>query len=78
MKILHTIFATVLIASGSAVLNADESVKKSVQDKGVADSYALEPCINGDVSATGIYPNQQAEFAALELIAKGKSDTSKK
>ncbi len=78
MKTLHIILATILITSGSAMLNADESGQKFVQDKRVTDSYALEPCINGDVSETGLYPTQEAEFAAMELLAKRKTDTSKK
>ena len=78
MKILHIILTTVLITSGSAILNADESAQKFVQDKRVTDPYSLEPCINGDVSETGLYSTQEAEFAALELLAKRKTNTSKK
>ena len=60
------------------MLNADESAQKFVQDKRVTDPYALEPCINGDVSETGLYPTQEAEFATLNLLAERKTDTSKK
>lgn len=29
------------------------------------DSHRLEPCLNGEVSATGLYPTQAEEDAAL-------------
>ena len=29
------------------------------------DPHALEPCINGGVSASGLYPTQEAEDAAF-------------
>ncbi len=31
--------------------------------------HALEPCINGGVSQTGLYPSQGIEIAAFELLA---------
>ncbi len=32
------------------------------------DPHALEPCINGQVSASGLYPTQAEEDAALALL----------
>jgi hypothetical protein len=41
--------------------------------------YELEPCINGKVSATGMYPTQAQEDAALkterELAEETRDDT---
>ena len=33
-----------------------------------AEDHELEPCINGGVSATGLYPSQAIEDAALSNI----------
>ena len=32
---------------------------------GAAEDLQLEPCVNGDVSASGLYPSQAAEDQAL-------------
>ena len=47
-----------------------------------AEDLQLEPCINGDVSASGLYPSQSAENQALAAedianpkdIGSGKED----
>ena len=72
MKVLNVIFATVLITAGSAVANANDS------QAGISDPNLLEPCMNGGVSATGLYPSQEIEIAAFELIEQEKKDNSKK
>ncbi len=78
MKILTVILATTLIAAGSAVADDKKSADKYGQSGLTNDPYALEPCINGDVSPTGLYPTEEAELAAFELYAKRQNDTSKK
>jgi hypothetical protein len=78
MKILNVIIATAFIATGSAVVHANESNDKLNQNQGISYSPDLEPCMNGSVSASGLYPTQEAEFAALEIIVKDKQITPKK
>ncbi|MDJ0862568.1 MAG: hypothetical protein QNK18_15700 [Gammaproteobacteria bacterium] len=39
-----------------------------------ADEMQLEPCVNGDVSASGRYPSQAAENAAMVAERKTKTD----
>ncbi len=57
MKILKLVITTALLAMGNAMANDNASDN---------DPYALEPCINGGVSASGLFPNQEAEFASIE------------
>ena len=40
----------------------------------VEESHRLEPCLNGEVSATGLYPTQAEEDAAL---AKAQARTGR-
>ncbi len=69
MKTLNIVITTALLATGNAMANDNASDN---------DPYALEPCINGDVSASGLYPNQEAEFASLEASTESQEETPEK
>lgn len=60
--------ALLLIASVAATAQSDSKLPE--QGTWENHPYALEPCINGGVSATGLYPTQEIEFAALERAAE--------
>lgn len=74
MKITTLICSSAFLLLASATVLAATEIKEPSWGAWKNDPYALEPCINGAVSATGLYPSQKAEFAALEL----KADTKRK
>jgi hypothetical protein len=41
-----------------------------------ASDHALEPCINGEVSASGLYPTQAAEDNRYEACLNGEVSAS--
>ena len=70
MKIMTLICSSAfLLLSGTAVA-AEGSIKGKAWVAWENDPHALEPCINGGVSAAGLYPSQEIEFAALEHVAE--------
>ncbi len=42
----------------------------SVSASGIADNLDLEPCINGEVSSTGLFATQALEDEAIALAAE--------
>ncbi len=78
MKTLTVILTTTLITAGIALAEDKKTAEKNDAGGWANDPYALESCINGGVSPTGLYPTEAAELAAFELHAKAQKDTSKK
>lgn len=70
MKFLTMVNCGALLLTASVAATAQTEIK--LQDQGAWENhpYALEPCINGGVSATGLYPTQEIEFAALKRAAE--------
>jgi hypothetical protein len=59
-------FAAEAISPGAQKLQRDILHQRLAQLSALAgESNALEPCINGEVSASGLYPSQAEEDAAL-------------
>ncbi len=69
MKIITLICSGAFLLLSSTTVIAENSVKVSGSSGWENDPLALEPCINGSVSQTGLYPSQEIEIAAFELIA---------
>ncbi len=69
MKIITLFCSGAFLLLASTTLIAENSVKIPGLDEWENDLHALEPCINGGVSETGLYPSQAIELAAFELIA---------
>lgn len=72
--IKHLVIAT--LASGSLGLaSAHAEVPRGMGEAALSSwerAVSLEPCMNGDVSASGVYPSQIAEdksFATLGTLA---------
>ena len=75
MKITTTICSGAFLLLASTTIMAENIIKGPSWGEWENDPHALEPCINGGVSAAGLYPSQEIEFAAFELICRetGKS-----
>ena len=69
MKITTTIFSGAFVLLASTTVIAEDSSRGPSWGEWEKDPHALEPCINGGVSAAGLYPSQEIELAAFELIA---------
>ena len=59
-------FAQAIVVGGYIALAATAA--------NAADELQLEPCVNGDVSASGLYPSQAAEKAARVAEREPKTD----
>ena len=73
MNKLATISASILLATAGLTAFAVDAADRSGWGQWANDPYALEPSINGWVSASGEYPTQALEDAAL--AAQGSAGT---
>ena len=73
MNITTTILSGAFLLITSTAVTAENSIKTTGWGAWENDPHALEPCINGGVSAAGLYPSQEIEFAALEIVT-GKQE----
>ncbi|MEN8132523.1 MAG: hypothetical protein ABFS45_20545, partial [Pseudomonadota bacterium] len=69
MKIITLFCSGAFLLLASTMVIAENSVKVPGLGGWENDPYALEPCMNGGVSQTGLYPSQEIEIAAFEFVA---------
>lgn len=73
---LHTLVGILAIAASNSVAAAERTTAQHDAEQALSEwenTALYEPCINGDVSASGLYPSQIAEdksYATLGVLAR--------
>lgn len=65
MKRSTLICSAASLVVASTMVTAENAVNAKDWDAWQKDPHALEPCINGGVSAAGLYPSQEIASAVL-------------